>query len=968
MQMLVRFSFLLAIVTVLPLVAAEFSAVDLEFFEKKIRPVLVEHCYKCHSAESKKLKAGLRLDHRAGVIKGGDSGPSVVSGKPEQSRLIEAIGYDNVDLEMPPRGKLNGEQIADLTEWVKRGAPWPKESVASGTQKEFNLAERRAEHWAWQPVKKQTPPKVKQSNWPASSIDHFILKELETKGIKPAGPASNRTFIRRAYFDLTGLPPSPQAITAFEQAAISNRQLAIENLIDGLLASPHFGERWGRHWLDLMRYAETFGHEFDFQNQEVWRYRDYVIRAFNDDVPYDRFVKEHIAGDQIKPRFAKDGGWNESRLATTWWWLGQHCHSPVDIRAYQAEIIDNQIDVIGKAFQGMTIACARCHDHKFDAISTRDFYALYGMIESGSFSHGSVEGPAKFGNSQKTLLEIKGALKKIFTAQLKPVAAPKATAAPEEYHLISDIRRSQGKDWFADGAAWMEAITTAGEFTVEAGGLRGVPAGWLHSGLVGRKFQGTIRSQTFEITENHIHLLALGRDVRVNVVIDNFKIIQNPIYGGNTRTLNNEQPHWVTFNVAMWKGHHCYLEIVDLSIANHSGKRLKPDGYAAVRELWISAHGKPPAGALPRTGELIKPDGAKSPEATALLKEYLKLVNAIPPPATVPVMLEGTARNEKVFIRGGHGNLGPEVPRRFLTALVGEHPPRPTGSGRITLANQITDTANPLTARVYANRIWHHLLGRGIVPSTDNFGVLGEAPTHPELLDWLAQRLVEDGWSTKKLIREIMLSRTYRMSSKPANAATEAKDPANTLLHRMRVRRLEGEAIRDAILTVSGRLDKKMYGPPVAVHLTPFMEGRGRPRSGPEDGAGRRTIYQEVRRNFLSPMMLAFDQPFPLSTFGRRTSSNVPAQALILMNDPFVVAQSKLWSKRILSANANDPARIRTAYETAFGRPPNADEQKAATGFLQTQAKAHGEKQPAEKSWSDFCHVLFNVKEFVFLN
>jgi len=965
MQMLVRFSFLLAIVTVLPLAAAEFSALDLEFFEKKIRPVLVEHCYKCHSAGSKKLKAGLRLDHRSGVLKGGDSGPSVVSGKPEQSRLIEAIGYDNVDLEMPPRGKLTGEQIADLTEWVKRGAPWPKESVASGTQKEFNLAERRAEHWAWQPVKKQTPPKVKQSNWPASSIDHFILKELETKGIKPAGPASNRTFIRRAYFDLTGLPPSPQTITAFEQASIGNRQLAIENLIDGLLASPHFGERWGRHWLDLMRYAETFGHEFDFQNQEVWRYRDYVIRAFNDDVPYNRFVKEHIAGDQIKPRFAKDGGWNESRLATAWWWLGQHCHSPVDIRAYQAEIIDNQIDVIGKAFQGMTIACARCHDHKFDAISTRDFYALYGMIESGSFSHGSVEGSSKFDDTQKALAEIKEALKKTFAAQPKPVAVLKAAAVPKGYHLISDIRNSHGKDWFADGVAWANALTKAGEFTVETGGLHGVPVGWLHSGLMGRKFQGTLRSQTFEITENHIHLLALGRDVRVNVVIDNFKIIQNPIYGGNTRTLNNDQPHWVTFNVAMWKGHHCYLEIVDLSIGTHNGKGLKPDGYAAVRELWVSANGKPPAGALPRLANLVP---AKSEEETALLKKYQQLANAVPRPSVAPVMLEGTARNEKVFIRGGHGNLGPEVPRRFLTALVGEHPPVPTGSGRITLANQIADTANPLTSRVYANRIWHHLLGRGIVPSTDNFGVLGEAPTHPELLDWLAQRLVENGWSTKKLIREIMLSRTYRMSSKPANAATEAKDPANTLLHRMRVRRLEGEAIRDAILAVSGRLDKKMYGPPVAVHLTPFMEGRGRPRSGPVDGAGRRTIYQEVRRNFLSPMMLAFDQPFPLSTFGRRTSSNVPAQALILMNDPFVVEQSKLWAKRILSANANDPARIRTAYETAFGRPPNADEQKAATVFLQTQAKAHGEKQPAEKSWSDFCHVLFNVKEFVFLN
>jgi len=959
-----RHLFTLILLTALPAAAAEFAAADLEFFEKKIRPLLAEHCYKCHSAKSKKLKGGLRLDHRAGVFKGGDSGAAIVSGKPEQSLLIEAIGFDNVDLEMPPSGKLSATQIADLTDWVKRGAPWPKEAVAGGTQKKFNLAQRRAEHWAWQPVKKQSPPKVKQTDWPASPIDHFILTKLEAAKLKTAGPASNRTFIRRAYFDLTGLPPTPQAIAAFEQAAIVNRQAAIENLIDGLLASPHFGERWGRHWLDLVRYAETFGHEFDFQNQEVWRYRDYVIRAFNDDVPYDRFVKEHLAGDQIKPRFAKDGGWNESRLATAWWWMGQHCHSPVDIRAYQAEIIDNQIDVIGKAFQGMTIACARCHDHKFDAISTRDFYALYGMIESGSFSHGSVEGSAKFGDTQKALVEMKKALKKTFAAQLKPVAALKADAAPKGYRLISDVRQSHGKDWFADGVAWANALTKTGEFTVEAGGLRGVPTGWLHSGLLGRKFQGTLRSATFEIKENHIHLLALGRDVRVNLVIDNFKIIQGPIYAGNTRTLNNEQPHWVTFNVAMWKGHHCYLEIVDLSIANHSGKGLKPDGYAAVRELWVSENGKPPAGALPR---LPKPIPAKGAEATALLQKYLQLANAVPRPATVPVMLEGTARNEKVFIRGGHGNLGAEVPRRFLTALVGEHPPMPAGSGRITLANHIADAANPLTARVYANRIWHHLLGRGIVPSTDNFGVLGEAPTHPELLDWLANRLVENRWSTKKLIREIMLSRTYQMSSKPSDGATEAKDPTNTLLHRMRVRRLQGEAIRDAILAVSGRLDKKMYGPPVAVHLTPFMEGRGRPgRKGPLDGAGRRSIYQEVRRNFLSPMMLAFDLPLPLTTFGRRTSSNVPAQALILMNDPFVVEQSKLWAKHILTVN--EPDRIDAAYQTAFGRPPNANEQKAATAFLQSQAKAHGEKQPAEKSWSDFCHVLFNVKEFVFLN
>ena len=492
-----------------------------------------------------------------------------------------------------------------------------------------------------------------------------------------------------------------------------------------------------------------------------------------------------------------------------------------------------------------------------------------------------------------------------------------------------------------------------------------MPAGWLHSGLLGRKLQGTLRSPTFTLTENHVHLLALGSDGRINLVIDNFKIIRNPIYGGLTRRVNNEAPHWETFNVAMWKGHECYVELADLTNGDPSSGGSKPDAYAAVQQLWLSANNRPPAGAMPKLADV-----PLQGEALRLAVEYTAKANAIGRPAVVPVMLEGTARNEKIFIRGGHGNLGVEVPRRFLTALVGENPPVTSGSGRLTLANHIADAANPLTARVYANRIWHHLFGRGIVPSTDNFGVLGEAPTHPELLDWLAHRLVENGWSTKKLIRGIMLSRTYQMSSKPTDAATETKDAGNVLLHRMRVRRLEGEAIRDAILAVSGRFDKKMYGPPVAVHLTSFMEGRGRPgRKGPLDGAGRRTIYQEVRRNFLSPMMLAFDMPTPLSTIGRRTSSNVPAQALIMMNDPFVVQQAQLWAKRILGRpSAASTERVMAAYQTAFGRMPNADEQQAAETFLATQAKAHDEAQPGEKAWADFCHVLFNVKEFIFLN
>ena len=735
--------------------------------------------------------------------------------------------------------------------------------------------------------------------------------------------------------------------------------------MDQLLASPHFGERWARHWLDLMRYSETFGHEFDFVNQEVWRYRDYVIRAFNEDVPYDRLILEHIAGDRIDPRFAKEGGWNESRLATAWWWMSQHCHSPVDVRAYQAEVVDNQIDVLTKAFQAITAACARCHDHKFDAISTADYYALYGLVKSSSFSHGSVDGPRVFTEKAQALLKIK----KILAAPLGDRLKVQTTAEPkvktDGYQLISDIRKTKGKDWFADGVAWHNAFTASGDFTIEGQSVRPVLADWLHSGLMSRKFQGTLRSPTFKISENFIHILAFGTDVRFNVVVDNFKIIRNPIYGSLTRHIKNDKPHWVTFNLGMWKGHDCYLEITDLSNSDPAGKGSGPDAYGAVQQLWLSANNRPPSIPVPKLPEEIK---ITEEETLKLLGQYNKLAGSIPRPAVVPVMLEGSGRNENLFVRGSHKNLGEEVPRGYLTAITGTKAQPPKGTGRLELAKLIANANNPLTARVYANRIWHHLFGRGIVSSTDNFGVLGEKPSHPELLDWLANRLIEKNWSTKQLIREVMLSKTYRMSSKPTDEAAELKDPANVLLHRMPVRRLQGEALRDAILSVSGRLDRKMFGPPVAVHLTALMEGRGRPRSGPLDGAGRRTIYQEVRRNFLSPMMLAFDMPQPLSTFGRRTTSNVPAQSLIMMNDPFVVEQSKIWAKRILGAGKDDIQRVRIAYQLAFGRLPDQQEMDTATTFLATQAKVYGEAQPGEKAWSDLCHGLFNVKEFIFVN
>ena len=963
--MIARLSLLFtAVCAATPLWSADFSAADLDFFEKRIRPVLAEHCYKCHSAKSKKLKGKLRLDYREGAIKGGETGPAVVPGKPGESLLVESILYQNEDLEMPPKKRLSDSQVTDLTEWVKRGAPWPKEAVAeAGAKEKFDLAKRKAEHWAWHPVKKETPPKVKKTGWPVSSIDNFILAKLESANLKPAAPADKRPLIRRAYYDLLGLPPTPEQVDAFLK---DNSPRAFEKVVDTLLASPHFGERWARHWLDLVRYAETFGHEFDFPNQEVWRYRDYLIRAFNDDVPYDRFIMEHIAGDQIAPRYAKDGGWNESRLATTWWWMGQHCHSPVDVRAYQAEIIDNQIDVLGKAFQGMTLACGRCHEHKFDAVSNEDYYALYGIIESSSFSHGSVDGPRAFDEKRAGLAAIKKKIAAALGDAVKGQPAAQPATMPEGYQLISDIRKTKGKDWFADGEAWNGALTASKDFMVDAKGVRPVLPGWLHSGLLSRKFQGTLRSPTFTISENFIHLLTSGADVRMNVVVDNFKIIRNPIYGGLTRHIKNEKPHWVTFNLGMWKGHECYVEIADLSNGDPGGKGSSPDAYGAVQQLWLTANNRPPAVPLPKLPEAIK---LAEGEATRHFAEYNKLAGSVPRPVVVPVMLEGSGRNEKLFVRGNHKNLGAEVPRQYLTALVAQDSPQTSGTGRLELAREIATSKNPLTARVYANRIWLHLFGRGLVSTADNFGMLGAKPTHPKLLDWLAHRLVANQWSTKKLIREIMLSRTYQMSSEPADAVAEQKDSGNDLLHRMRVRRLEGEIIRDAILAVSGRLDKKMLGAPVPIHLTSFMEGRGRPgRSGPVDGAGRRTIYVEIRRNFISPMMLAFDAPIPHSSVGRRSSSNVPAQALIMMNDPFVVEQSRIWAKRILGTGKDDTERVKNAYQLAFGRLPDQQEALTASAFLAAQAKIHGEAQPGEKAWSDLCHSLFNVKEFVFVN
>ena len=1100
-----------------------------ELFENKIRPLLIEHCYKCHSAASEKLKGGLHLDSREGMLSGGDTRAAIVPGDPGRSLLIEAIDYGNNDLQMPPKARLTAAEISDFVAWIRMGAPWPNgtNQTPSGKAPMMDLQARRQQHWSWQPIRPVHPPAVKDTKWPMSGIDRFILTKLEAKGLKPAPPADKRTLIRRTYFDLIGLPPTPTEVEAFLQ---DSSPQAFERVIDQLLARPQFGERWARHWLDLVRYAETLGHEFDYVNFNAWRYRDYVIRAFNVDVPYTEFVMEQIAGDLMeKPRRNPTEGFNEAVIGTGFYWLGQRAHSPVDVRLEEAVVVDNQIDVTTKAFLGLTVACARCHDHKFDAISTRDYYSLFGVFGSSRYAQRSITPTDRLSTQAVALSELKGQLRihlgsvwldtarnisaylvaanevgsgdgsvslsnrcqtvavarhlnperlgrwvrmladktisqsdhplfiwskigmpdnqtggndvserlKSVTDGLQKSVQARVDAEPAE--TFADFSGHDFGGWLAEDEAFGASPTAKGDFVVgdaERPVITLLRESSANSGSISRRLEGVLRSPTFTIRRRYVHILAGGADSRLNIRVDNFTMIRDPIYGSLKRTLDGESLHWITVDLATWQGHRAYLEFNDLTVPDPSEERDKQYSslaFVAVSRVVFSDNPTPPPISASRPSllpmeeladvtslkqlaelyeqatitalncwmegrcsgnagsgqidwlnwlnshallESVDPNSRAAQEVSNVLAKIRKIESSIPERARVLGMIEGTGIDENVFIRGNPKTPGAVVPRRFLEALGGSEQARFTrGSGRLELARSITDPSNPFLSRVMVNRVWLHLFGEGIVPTPDDFGALGQPPTNPELLDWLADWYRnEGGWSTKKLIRLLMTSRTYQMASRPADLAAEERDPQNLMLHRMPMRRLESEAIRDAILAVSGQLDSRMFGPPVPVHLTEFMDGRGRPaHSGPLDGAGRRSIYQEVSRNFPAPMMRAFDCPVPYTTIGKRTSSNVPAQSLELMNDPFVIYEAQAWAKSLLARNDLSPReRIRVMYETIFSRPPAAGELAEAMTFLDQQGKAYALKPDERVSdpalWSDLCHVLMNVKEFVFIN
>jgi hypothetical protein len=850
--------FALTIACCLPALAQ--SGDGTEFFESRIRPVLVARCEPCHSASP---KANFRVTSRQSLLQGGDSGPAIVPGKPEESRLYQAITYQRTDLQMPPGGRLPDAVIADVREWIAAGAPDPRvEAPARPVAKQIDW-DRARKFWAFQPL------------IPSSRTIDAILK--------PEGKAvPDNVWLRRVTFDLTGLPPAPEVLAAFlehpDKAAA----------IDRLLASPQYGERWARHWLDLVRFAETNGHEFDNEKNDAWRYRDYVIRALNDDLPYNQFVREHVAGDLLaNPRLSKDGSYYESPIATTSWWFGEILNSATDSAKSRADQVDNQIDVFSKTFLGLTVACARCHDHKFDPIPTADYYALAGIMHSTRVREAVIDSPQR----QAEILKV---------SQQYPERP--AAQAPK-------LSLRDGDELFEGFDSWHRE----GQGVVVSNGVADT------SGPGSLAAVGSLTSRKFRMPRFYVHVLMRGTkykkppmgegELRLTVVADDFK-------SSHFFPSGDEGFKWQSERMTLSKDRTCYFELVDRSRT----------GYMAVAAIVISDHKDPPAILEDPSIAPVTPDPA--------------LEARFPPSTFAMLSHDENPGNVKIHLRGNHQTLGAEVPRGFLKVLSRESRPIADSSGRLEFADWLTTDAEMLLARVMVNRVWAHDFGTGLVRTTDNFGVMGEKPVNRELLDKLTDDFIASGWSLKQLHREILLTDAYAKS--------------------VPIRRLEGEAIRDAMLDLSGRLDSTLYGPSVVPYISQYQDGRGKPPSGPLDGDGRRSIYIQVRRNFLTPMFLAFDYPLPISTIGNRGSSAVPSQALILLNDEFVLQQARLWAKRTVAEKRSTGDLVRSLYLEAFARPPSEAERNAALEYL----NKHGDNVDSR---ADLAHVLFNTAEFSYV-
>ena len=884
-------------------IASTPEAAGLEFFESKIRPLLIDNCYKCHSPDSKKVKGGLLLDSKENVLKGGDTGPAIVPGNPDTSLLIKAVRYSDENLQMPPKGKkLSAEQIASLEAWVKMGAPDPRvQSLKSNAQ---NSADAAKKHWAFQAIKNSPVPKVKDKRWTKTSIDNFILAKLDERNIKPSSQADKRTLIRRATFDLIGLPPTQTEVENFLKDKSSD---AFAKVVDRLLASPRYGERWGRHWLDVARYADTRGYVFEGERRfpYSYTYRDYVIRAFNEDLPYDKFLMQQIAADKLELGDDKRPLAAMGFLTLNRYFLG-NIH----------DIADDRIDVVTRGTMALTVSCARCHDHKYDPIPTKDYYSLYGVFAS---SHEPDDKPLLGFPAPKELQEKYERVKK------KKEDAVKDFRAEKSAEIYAQLRNQSGEYLLA--ALETQRLSDKSESEKLARERKldpGVVQRWISSLSTWSNATNPIFAPWFSFASlAETNFATDAKTITEKLPSQNFV---NPVVAStftnapaSIKEVSERYGKIFANTEKVWRD----ALAAQAKLTNAPALTALPDpNQESLRQILYAADA--PAN-LGNAEGLFDVPAAQRLRALQKESDELDATHPGAPPRAMSMADNTAPINVQVFIRGNPGNRGTEVPRQFLSILSGEKPePFKNGSGRLELAQAIANKTNPLTARVIVNRVWLHHFGKGLVATPSDFGLRSDPPSHPELLDYLAWNFMENGWSLKKLHRQIMLSSVYQQSS-DENSHSVKIDPENKWLWKMNRQRLDFEELRDSLLMISGNLDLKMGGQAVDIVS--------------ESPLPRRTIYGHIDRQNLPGLFRTFDFANPDTSSAQRFFTTVPQQSLFLLNSGFVVQQAKS-----LTANTNFQTfpdadkRVDFLYERIFQRPPVKDELKAADRFLKTQA------------------------------
>ena len=899
------------------------------FFETRVRPILAGHCIECHGG--KKQEGGLRLDSKSALIAGAESGKVVVAGKPDRSRLVEVIQYSDLDVQMPPDGKLRPQDIAALSQWIKLGIPWPKSATIAQAIKDASADT----HWAFQPIRAGRVPGVLNSAAAQTPIDRFVLAKLEEKKLGFSSPAGRRSLIRRATFDLLGLPPTPEEIAAFESGDSPD---AFTQVIDRLLASPRYGERWGRHWLDVARYADNKGYVFFEEKKFPWAspYRDFVIRSFNDDLPYDKFVRYQLAADQI----VNDREDRRPLAAMGFLTLGARFMNN------QHDMLDDRIDVVTRGLLGLTVTCSRCHDHKFDPITQKDYYALYGVFRS------SYEPmlPPLFTTPPKTEEYQK------FDEQMQTrVAKMQQFVNKKHGELVSDGRNRAVEYLIAVHARRNQPNTE--DFMLL------VPAGELNPTMILRwqvYLQSTrkTRNPVWTIWHAFSDLADDEFSQRSAAVLARFKsqpnddrpvnrLVHEAFAGKPPASMKDVAARYGKLFAAMdgrWQ------QILKSS-ENKGQATLKGFSDPAERELQQVFYGRQ---APPNISKVLGwgflsllPDRPAQGEFKKLLKavEEWSMKGPGAPPRAMVLVDAKRPYDPRVFRRGNPNRPGEPIARRFPKLLNNTGKPFERGSGRLELANAIVDAGNPLTARVIVNRIWLNHFGRGLVITPSDFGLRSEPPTHPKLLDYLAADFVRQGWSIKRLHRQIMLSAVYQQVSNDRPQPARV-DPENRLLWKMNRRRLDFESMRDSLLAVSGTLDETLYGPPVNL-LSGYV--------------ARRTVYGFVNRMDLPGLLRSFDFPSPAATSPQRTSTTVPPQALYLMNNQFVAETvGRVLGRPDVAGLSEMQPRVNRLYDLLFGHRPTPAEFSLAREFL-------GDK-PTPDSWKQYVHGLLMTNEFVFVD